>query len=443
MTSTRIHSYHQRRPQDLPISERSVRLVLVVKRFRCLNSDCTKRTFVERVPGLIPVYAHRTCRMTDALREIALKNGGEAGAELSTSLQMPTSPDTLLRITRKTSISTRPIPKVLGVDDFAFQRGKRYGTILVDLEKHCPLDLLPDRSAETLASWLRDHPGIERITRDRSTEYLRGIAQSGLQPIQIVDRWYLLCNLREAFERTLSRLYPQLKELPLTPAMQTHSVPILPQRVRTPVELAHKQAKRAERYDRYQEVRKLAAEGMSIREIAQRIGMHRFTAQRFARSETYPERSSHQNKSSILTPFLSYLQKRYQEGCINSQQLWREIQEQGFKGTSRQVIRWVQQTKAGGTTRPPSLWAPKQLIWVLFKDKDLLKDIEPVFLEYVLQHEAIQKAYFLVQEFRKMVRERKSNQLDEWVMTVEKSQIVELQNFAKGMRLDYQAVRAA
>ena len=394
------------------------------------------------MPDLIPAYAHRTCRMTDALREIAFQNGGEAGAQLSCCLQMPTSPDTLLRIIRKVSFSNQSIPRILGVDDFAFRRGRRYGTILVDLEKQCPVDLLPDRSAETLAGWLRDHPSIERITRDRSSEYARGIAESGLHPIQIVDRWHLLCNLRDAFERTLSRLYPQLKELPLTPAMHAHSVPILPKRVRTPVELAHKQAKRAERYDRYQEVRKLAAEGMSIREIAQRLGMHRFTAKRFARAETYPERSPHQSKSSILTPFLPYLQKRFEEGFINSQQLWREIQEQGFKGTNRQVIRWVQQAKAGGTTRAPSLWAPKQLVWVLFKDKDQLKDIEPAFLEYVLQHETTQRAYSLVQDFRRMVHERKSDLLDEWIITAEKSQIVELRNFANNIRLDYQAVRA-
>jgi hypothetical protein len=151
----------------------------------------------------------------------------------------------------------------------------------------------------------------------------------------------LLCNLREALERILSRLFPQLKELPLTPDMQSHSVPILPNRKRTPLELANQQAKRAERYDRYQEVQKFSAEGMSIREIAQRLGMHRFTVRRFARTATYPERALHQNKSSILIPFLLYLQKRYEEGFNNSQQLWREIQEQGFKGTSRQVIRWV------------------------------------------------------------------------------------------------------
>jgi len=182
---------------------------------------------------------------------------------------------------------------------------------------------------------------------------------------------------------------------------------------------------------------------ISIREIAQWLGMHRCTVQRFACSATYPERALHQNKSSILTPLLPYLQKRYEEGFINSQQLWREIQEQGFKGTSRQVIRWVQQTKAGGTTRAPSLWAPKQLVWVLFKDKTQLKDTKPVFLEYVLQHETIQKAYSLVQEFRKMVREGKSEQLDGWVMTAKKSQIVELRNYVVGMRQDYLAVRAA
>ena len=443
MTSSQIHSYHRRSPHDLPVSDRTVRLVLAVKRFRCLNTNCSRRTFVERMPDFVPVYGHRTCRLTDALCEIAFANGGEAGAQLADCLRMPISADTLLRIIRKFPISNEPTPSILGVDDFAFRRGQRYGTILVDLEKHCPVDLLSDRSAEVLAGWLRDHPGVERISRDRSAEYARGIAESGSHPTQIVDRWHLLRNLREALERTLTRRYSQIKDLPLTPAMKTLSVPILPKRIRTPVELAHRQAKRAERYDKYQQVLQFATEGMSFREIAQRMGMHRNTVQRFVRSTTFPEWGLHPNKSSILSPYLPYLQRRFMEGCNNSQQLWREIKEFGFKGTSRQVIRWVQQAKAGGPTRVPSLPPPKQLVWVLFKYRAQLKDKEPVFLEYVLQDPTIQLAYSLVQEFRKIVCERKSEQLDGWLVSAEKSLIMELRNLVKNMRQDYFAIRAA
>lgn len=440
--SNRIHSYYSRSPQDLPIFDHSVRLMLTVKRFRCLNPACPRCTFVEPMPDFIPGYAHRTCRLTDTLREIAFACGGEAGARLAVCLRMPTSPDSLLRIIRQAAIPNQCLTKVVGVDDFAFCRGQRYGTILVDLEKHCPIDVLQDRTAEGLSAWLKDHPEIERMTRDRSTEYARGITQSGSQARQIVDRWHLLRNLREAVEKTLTRTYAQLKQLPLTPSMKALSVPILPKRKKTPAELAQQEAKRAERYARYLAVQAFAAEGMSIREIALRLGVHRVTVQKLANSAAFPERSVHQSQSSILTPFLPYLQKRFSDGCSNSQQLWQEIREQGFKGSSKQVIRWMQQIKMGGTTRPPSLFPPKQLVWVLVKEQDRLKAEEKAFLECICQDPAIAQAYVLIQQFREMVREKKAEDLNTWLVLAESCSVIELARFASGIRQDFSAVYA-
>ena len=441
--STHLHRHHRRSPSDLPISDHRVQLVLTLKRYRCLNPACPKKTFVESHSDFLPKYAQRTDRLTHALQAIAFACGGEAGAQLATHLRMRISADTLLRLIRHYSFSETATPRILGVDDFALRRGQRYGTILIDLEKHCPVDLFEGRSAERLTKWLQDHPGSECIIRDRSTEYSRGIAESGSKAQQIVDRWHLLRNLREVLERILSRLYPQLKELPITPAMQSLAVPILPKRKKTTGELAQQEAHRAERFARYEAVQALVAEGVSLREIALRLGIHRVTVQRLAQATTFPERAAPQSQSRILVPFLPYLQKRFSEGCTNSQQLWREIHEQGFPGTSKQVIRWVQQAKNGGPLRPPSLLPPKQLVWVLLKDRDQLKTTEQAFLEFVCQDSVIQETYSLAQSVRSMVRERQAEKFQEWLTAAEKCPITEFRQFASGMRQDAAAIFSA
>jgi transposase len=208
----------------------------------------------------------------------------------------------------------------------------------VDLERHRPLDLLPDRTADTLAAWLRAHPGVTILSRDRSMEYARSATLGAPEAQHVLDRWHLVRNLREALERLLDRfqhrLAARLTASQPTTAL-TASIDARSLRRSTTDQIA-RQARRARRLARYQEVRALHAQGVSKRHIAKQLQMSRATVLRYLRTSSFPERAQ-MRRVSLLDPYVSYLHKRWEEGCRNGVQLWREIQTRGFPGTRRMV----------------------------------------------------------------------------------------------------------
>lgn len=210
--SRSIHSVYVRSPADLPVEESSVRLHLQVRRFRCLNRRCPRSTFAEPFPKLVVPHAQRTTRLKEVQSELGVVVGGEMGSRLLSTLHMPTSPDTILRMIRSSELPDASNPRIVGVDDFSIRRGKTFGTILVDLERHQVVDLLPDRSGDTLAAWLKEHPGVDVIARDRSGEYARGASEGAPQAKQVADRWHLVKNLGDGLQQWFERHRNELLE---------------------------------------------------------------------------------------------------------------------------------------------------------------------------------------------------------------------------------------
>jgi len=494
--ASRVHSHYTRTLADLPWGSYIIRLHLRVRKFFCTFRDCSRRIFTERLASLVAPYARRTDRLGDVLRLVGFAVGGRAGSRLVERLQMQVSFSTMLRLIRRTPEPKLPTPRVLGVDDFARRKGQVYGTILVDLEQHRPVDLLPDRTADTLIKWLQQHPGVEIISRDRSTEYTRGATQGAPHAIQVADRFHLLMNLREALERVLDHNRTKFRGI-VIPRVSNRGVTsgadatgemalgaALPSTAyrqpaqRSPAETATRAARRLPNKERYQQVLGLYAEGVSIRGISRRLKMSRMTVYRYLRCDTDPTEERRHSVSSMLDPYLPYLHQRWKGGCHNGLQLWRELRAQGYPCSRKMLAVWVsQQRKLPGNmpapttpkkylsksstgkakhhkaASPPSSILPstRRVAWFLLRDPEKLDMAEQAVLNQLKEVcSDVSVAHSLVHDFRRMVKDRTPNtlpnaqdKLDDWLAAASGSNLPDMQAFAAGLEQDKAAVQAA
>jgi len=471
--TSRLHSHYRRTVADLPWGGRRVRLLLNVRKFRCPQTGCSRRVFTERLPDLVKPYARKTTRLHEVLELVGFALGGKAGARLIQRLGMTASPTTLLRYIRGAATATHPPPEVVGVDDFALRRGRRYGTIIVDLDSHRAIELLPDRSAETLASWLKQYPSLQVISRDRSTEYERGIEEGAPEAVEVLDRWHLLKNLREAAERVLEHNHRVLSavRVPSSTEHESSAHEHTPE-PRAAKERAAGESARRKRMANYKKVRKLHEQGMNMLAICRTLGMSREAVRRYVHADSFPERRRPPRQPSILDPFEPYLGKRWQEGCHVAMQLWREIKEQGYPGTPKRVLEWARQHRdhpapstpgryresmakrcqkrtlgkpVGNVDRAPS---PKRLVWLLLGDPEDLETAERGALDEMLKASTdVAAIYPLIQRFEKMLRKAGSDgqaaKLDRWLGEVLTSGVKDFETFATGLKREQSGVEAA
>jgi transposase len=464
--SSQIHSRYIRKVADLPWATNAVQLELHTRKFFCRNVNCRQKVFCEPLPNYIERYARQTRRFNEALSLVGLALGGEAGARTAIHLGLSVSPDTLLNRIRQVSRERQTEGKVkfLGVDDFAFRRGHRYGTILVDLERRDPIDCLPDREASTLEQWLKAHPEIEIVSRDRSTSYAEGITKGAPNAIQVADRWHILKNLSEALDRLLARRSQSLQQAAEVLNRQEDGG----ERIKIGIEglsmlsshsVQQISRNREKRQARYREVQELAQNGGTILGIAKQLKMSRVTVRKYLSSPIYPERANTPARGSQLEGYLSFIHRRWVEGCHNARQLWREVREQGYTGKEAMVRRYIKRLrklvlKADLTEQPVTLKltksfrrpSTKRATWWLLEEQkeENLADEEQEFVKEICRIDPeIEQAQILAHSFQRIVKRKSAKELEEWIAQAQQSNLAELKGFADGLKKDQAAVSAA
>src|SRR6266849_238452 len=208
--SSSIHCHYRRVLRDVPCAGRRVQLFLTVRKFSCRNPYCERKVFAERLPAFVEPWARMTIRFCQQITSIGLATCGKGGAKLAARLGIQTTRDTILR--RVMDLPERAAGSVLylGIDDFSFRRGYRFGTILVNLESRRIVDLLPDREAETSAAWMRQQPDIFVVSRDRGGEYAKAATLGAPQAVQCADRFHVVKNLTEATQLLLARCQAEI-----------------------------------------------------------------------------------------------------------------------------------------------------------------------------------------------------------------------------------------
>ena len=462
--SSQVHDRYRRRPLDLPWRGRRARLIVTVRRFRCANESCQRRTFAEDFGEALPRYARRTKETTEFLVETAMKAGGEEGARLASAAGVPVSPDTLLRLIRRVDLPDPPTPRVLGVDDLALRRRYSYATLLVDLETHRPVDLLKERDAETLAGWLREHPGVEVISRDRAETYAEGASAGAPDAVQVADRFHLLQNASTALDGMLRgrRLAVEEPEPPESTGTDGDSQVKTVQAEEVVAEPApsptkrYQEERRAARIARWEEVTKSRQAGASISQIAREVGITRRTVRSLLSSPEPPRnRVLHPRpgglSSPTLAPFVSYLQDRWQQGCWNVSKLFREIQARGYAGSRSLLAQAVQPWRGPKARlskkerqRARKLAKRASMRWICLKPPEKLKADEEVLLEKLLaKDDELARGYDLLQRFRDLLEDRDLSALNKWLRDAEGSNLSTFMGFANGIKDDWDAVEAA
>ena len=449
---------------DLPGGPWRVVLRLHVRKFFCANGRCTRRILTERLAPLVAPWARRTQRRTQWLVHIAVALAGTAGARLCRGLGLAVRRNTLLRLLRRQPLPDVATSQVLGVDDWAFRKGRSYGTIRIDLERRRARALLPDREAKTVALWLPAHPGVGVITRDRSRAYADGARQGAPDAIQVADRFHLLQNLAEARDpvfhapgHAIEAVNEARRQAPVTPPDGTLAVPppALPRKVQ---ELAHQ--RQARRLALHQQIWAFHQQGWPAWAIAQQLGIGKNTVFRYLRTETLPARKRRTDRGrSLLTPYTPDLLERWNAGCRDALRLFRELQPRGYPGSYVTVARYAQRLRQaqGQTPRqrrprhplplvtapPHRALTPRRATWlVLRRPEQRTPEEEHLLAQLTAQDAQLAEAIALAQDFAQLVRQRQPAQLDPWLARAAESPLAPLQRFAKGLRDDDDAVRA-
>lgn len=439
----RVHSTYERGLAERPLTGRRLQIRLRVRRFFCDRASCRRKTFVEQVDGLSERYRRSSLGTKHWLRAVAVELGGRAGERLCRRLHLSAGRSKLLGLLEAPPVP-KHAPRVLGVDEFAFRKGCTYGTVLVDVEAGRVVDVLPDRTAETFADWLRAHPGVEIICRDRATAYTRAIREAAPHAVEVADRWHLLQNLSAAVEKTCHQHRDCLRkhaedETPTAPEPMLLELP--------PPALPRTQIIERTRH-RHADVHRLVEAGWTISAIGRRLNLDRKTVRRFRDTDLDQLLTSARERrpAGVLEPFKPYLNTRFTvtEGQVSGSRLFLELRERGYRG-SRQVVRKHLAALRSGTAEPvrADIPSPRKITsWIMRPRESLTDSQDKRLLEARLACPDIARTCDLARAFAELVRHQRGHLLMDWIRQAETDAPKPMSGFAGFLRRDLDAVTA-
>ena len=431
--SNRIHSRYVRTVADLPCAGRKIRLRLVARRFVCSAPLCRRRIFAERFDdGVVAERSRRTSRLECVVHHLGLALGGRPAASIAKRLMVPVSNDTLLRVVRRRSCVRTDALSIVGIDDWAFRRNHRYGTIVCDLERRRIATLLPDREIATVQAWLTDHQEIGIIARDRGGGYGEAAAKALPHAIQVADRWHLMENASSAFLDAVRKSMRSIRAA-------IGATKVDPDLLTCAEKLQYEGYLRREETNAV--IMRLAGEGVSIKEIVRRSGHSRKLVRQVMRGERTDVFRVRQSSLDAQLPLLDEL---WASGCHNGAELWRRLHAKGFRGSLRVVGEWATRRRRAERASDQQLQkvpSARTIARLMTTARDHLTKSDTVTIAAIETGvPVLVEARCLIDRFHSMVRKKIEADLDPWIVDASTSVIA---SFASGITRDRAAVRAA
>jgi transposase len=443
---SRVHSRYERTIADLAFGGRNLVLRLLVRKWICPEASCSRHIFAECFPELVQRYARMTDRLIKALQAVgAITNGADA-AQIASSFGVHTTAKTIIRRVLQLPLPSEGSVHKVGIDEWAWKKGHRYGTILVDLEKRRVVQLLADRSVETSKAWLRKHPEIDLVSRDRGKIFREAATEGAPQAKQAVDRFHLQKNFAEALEKFFRKQERALKKATQRSTGKTRSA----EETAVPEKVAReRRARHRQRVSIHKRIWKLYRQGCHKEQIAQLVGVSSRRVYRALEQETPPPPRRRSRSSSIVDPYLSYLTSRWNQGCHNVTRLYEEIVAQGYTGTQRTLqmrLRPFRQKVARPVSKQTVIWdkppSPRGVALMMVRPEQRRTREQTVYLEQLIQsNEPVAVVFKLAQDFGRLLRKREGQvRLEQWKDSVRTSGIAELIAFVDGLADDGEAV---
>ena len=410
---SRVHSRYQRTIADVAFGGRSLVLKLLVRKWICPEASCSRKIFAEGFPGLVQRYARMTDRLVKILQAVGVMTNGADAAQIAQAFGVPTTAKTILRRVLQLPLPDEGKVAKVGIDEWAWKKGHHYGTLLVDLEKRRVVQLLADREASTSKAWLRKHPEIDLVSRDRSKIFREAATDGAPQAKQVVDRFHLQKNFAQALEKFFRRHTRMLKMAAgqgarkARPATKTATPPkITPER----------RARHRQQVSVHKRIWKLSRQGCSKDYIAEMVGLTKRSVYRALKQEAAPPLRRRTRSSSVVDPYLPYLASRWNQGCHNTTLFYKEIVTQGYTGSQRTLRRQLQTFRQAGEhpvskqtiilDQPPS--ARSVALMIVRPTKNRSAE-QTAYLERLIQSEATVAVVFtLAQDFgRRLAQTRR------------------------------------